>query len=132
MPIDYANYPPDWKAISQRIRERAGDRCESCGVPNRAVIDRHPDGRWILSSELDSMNSSVASDLGWHEEGCAIVKIVLTVHHIDTDLSNNDDANLLALCQRCHLHADRELHLRNAAATRRRRKIDAGQKELLA
>jgi 5-methylcytosine-specific restriction endonuclease McrA len=132
MPMDRSKYPADWDAISQRIRERSGQTCESCGVPNRAVIDRHPDGRWILSSELDSMNSSVAADLGWHEEGCTIVKVILTVHHIDADTTNNDDANLRALCQKCHLLADRELHLRNAAATRRQRKIDAGQKELIA
>jgi len=29
---------------------------------------------------------------------------VLTVHHIDGDKSNCDPLNLVALCQRCHLH----------------------------
>ena len=28
---------------------------------------------------------------------------VLTVHHIDGDTNNNEDDNLVALCQRCHL-----------------------------
>lgn len=28
----------------------------------------------------------------------------LTVHHIDGDKSNCADDNLVALCQRCHLH----------------------------
>lgn len=28
----------------------------------------------------------------------------LTVHHLDGDKSNVDDTNLVALCQRCHLH----------------------------
>jgi len=27
----------------------------------------------------------------------------LTVHHLDMDTTNNDDDNLVALCQRCHL-----------------------------
>lgn len=27
----------------------------------------------------------------------------LTVHHLDIDKSNNDPANLLVSCQRCHL-----------------------------
>lgn len=33
-------------------------------------------------------------------------------------------------CQRCHLNYDRDEHIANAAATRRRRRIDAGQAEL--
>jgi len=28
----------------------------------------------------------------------------LTVHHLDTEKSNPDPKNLVALCQRCHLH----------------------------
>lgn len=28
----------------------------------------------------------------------------LTVHHLDLDPSNCDDDNLLACCQKCHLH----------------------------
>lgn len=29
---------------------------------------------------------------------------MLTVHHIDEDTFNNEPWNLVALCQRCHLH----------------------------
>lgn len=29
---------------------------------------------------------------------------VLTVHHLDRNKLNNHPANLVALCQRCHLH----------------------------
>ncbi len=40
-------------------------------------------------------------------EGCgqhgSVWRNVLTVHHIDYDPSNNDDSNLLVLCQKCHL-----------------------------
>lgn len=28
----------------------------------------------------------------------------LTTHHLDADKSNPDRSNLVALCQRCHLH----------------------------
>jgi 5-methylcytosine-specific restriction endonuclease McrA len=28
----------------------------------------------------------------------------LTVHHLDTEKGNSDISNLVALCQRCHLH----------------------------
>jgi len=40
---------------------------------------------------------------------------VLTVAHLDHDISNNELSNLRALCQRCHLDYDREDN------TRRRR-----------
>lgn len=35
----------------------------------------------------------------------------LTVHHLDMNPSNNRWWNLLALCQRCHLHIQGKLHL---------------------
>lgn len=37
--------------------------------------------------------------------------------------------NLKAMCQRCHLSFDRDEHALNAAKTRRRKKIEAGQLE---
>lgn len=40
------------------------------------------------------------------------------------------DENLAALCQRCHLNYDRDEHRVNAARTRRRKRIEAGQMEL--
>jgi hypothetical protein len=44
----------------------------------------------------------------WHCEHCRAWHKkpghVLTVHHIDMDKSNCDDNNLVALCQKCHLH----------------------------
>jgi hypothetical protein len=41
------------------------------------------------------------------------------------------DCNLIALCARCHLLRDLPHHVQNAAKTRRQKKIDAGQMELL-
>lgn len=40
------------------------------------------------------------------------------------------DSDLAALCNRCHLVYDLQLHVRNAKRTRRRRRIAAGQLEL--
>lgn len=51
-----------------------------------------------------------------------MVKIVLTVAHLDHQPENNDRTNLRALCQRCHLTYDAAHHARNAAATRRGRR----------
>ncbi len=36
MPMQRHLYPKDWKAISLRIRERAGWRCELCGIAQGA------------------------------------------------------------------------------------------------
>jgi len=36
-PENKARYPRDWKQISLRIRERAGNKCEDCGVENYSI-----------------------------------------------------------------------------------------------
>jgi 5-methylcytosine-specific restriction endonuclease McrA len=79
MPIRAENralYPVDWKAISLRIRERAGQVCEWCPAENGKP---HP----ITGST-----------------------VVLTVAHLDHDPRNCADDNLKALCQRCHNRYD--------------------------
>ncbi len=86
-----ALYPRDWPAISRRIRERAGNRCEECGAEN---------GR---------PNPRTGS------------RVVLTVAHLDHDPRNCADGNLRALCQLCHLRYDAAEHARNAQRTRERR-----------
>ena len=102
MPMDRSRYPDDWEVISRRIRfGRAKGRCEFCGAVHGEL---HPD------------TGSV---------------VVLTVAHLDHDTTNNDDSNLAALCQRCHLRHDAALHAQHAAETRRRQMEDAGQLRLL-
>lgn len=104
MAFDRRRYPADWPAISRRIRfERAGGRCEWCGVENYSAI---PGRRG---------------------------KIVLTVAHLGVphadgrpgnkhDKSDVRPENLAALCQRCHLNYDRADHLAAAARTRERKR----------
>lgn len=43
-------------------------------------------------------------------------KIVLTIAHLNHDITDNRPENLRALCQKCHLTLDKDQHL----ATRRR------------
>ncbi|MBC6441213.1 MAG: hypothetical protein GDA49_12565 [Rhodospirillales bacterium] len=80
MPIRPENrhrYPPDWPAISRRIRfERAAGRCEHCGA---AHGEPHP----VTGS-----------------------RVVLTVAHLDHTPEHCGDDNLAALCQRCHNRYD--------------------------
>jgi hypothetical protein len=144
MPIDYSRYPADWKAISRRIRfERAGGKCEWCGAPNGLYVIRRDDGTFKTwtNCEQDRDTRGVFW-LAWQEEDGEIcsdydtfrgndrpIKIVLTVAHLDHDTTNNDDSNLAALCQRDHLRHDAQHHAKNAAQTRRRRKVEAGQGE---
>lgn len=100
MPMDRSKYPANWDEISRAIRERAGWRCEFCGIPN----------------------GSAATKSG--------KPVILTVAHLDHDTTNSDPANLRALCQACHLGYDLTHHMRNAAETRRRKRMDAGQIEM--
>ena len=104
MPMDRSKYPANWEQISEQIRfERAGGRCE--GSP------RYPDCR-AIHGQPHPVTGSI---------------VVLTVAHLDHDPTNNDPANLRALCQRCHLTHDAKLHAQHAAVTRRQRQIEAGQ-----
>ena len=98
MPIRPENrkrYPPNWKAISARIRQRAGNRCE--GSPD------YPACR--------AANGEPHPDTG--------SRVVLTVAHLDHTPEHCDDRNLKAMCQRCHLYYDRHHHAQTRYSTRR-------------
>jgi len=69
-------YPENWKQISFLVRERAGDKCEMCGVHNKQINPR-----------TDAL-------------------VVLTVHHINADPTDNRRMNLIALCQEHHNRLD--------------------------
>ncbi len=126
MPIraaDRDRYPENWDALSRFIRdERAGGRCECtgecddqhrggrCNARDGARVQRwKPDPAWW--AEDPPMSGA------WHPP----ITIVLTVAHLDQTPEHNDDGNLLACCQRCHLRIDRWQHGANALRTRQRR-----------
>jgi len=103
MPIDYSKYPANWKTeIRPAILKRAGNRCEFCGVQNGSTVYRQKKSR--CRGQSSSYSNTKA------------VKIVLTVAHLNHDITDNRPENLRALCQRCHLTHDKEQH----AQTRRR------------
>ncbi len=107
-PENKALYPKDWKAISLAARDRAGNCCE--GSP------AYPECR-VANGEPHPATQS---------------RVILTVAHLDHDPANCAPANLKAWCNRCHLTYDAQHHAKNAAITRRQRKLDAGAQELLA
>lgn len=93
MPIDYSKYPPNWKTeIRPRIMARSGGKCEWCGAEN---YQAHP----VTGG-----------------------RVVLTIAHLNHDITDNRDENLAALCNRCHLTYDARHHAENAKATRARKK----------
>lgn len=119
MPIDYSLYPPNWKAIRQAILDRAGNRCECVG--ECGLHQTNPGPRRCVERHLEPAI--------W-----ARGRVVLTIAHLPEAEGPHDGRPelLKAMCQRCHLRMDRELHAKNAADTRRRRKVELGQMELLA
>lgn len=81
MPIDYSEYPENWRMISYTVRYLiAGNRCEWCGAFNHKD---HPDtGSYVI----------------------------LTVAHLNHEKMDCSVENLKALCQRCHLTHDAQRH----------------------
>ena len=95
MPIDYDDYPANWKTyIRPEILKRAENKCE--GSP------AYPDCR-AANKEKHPVTGS---------------KVILTIAHLDHIKSHNDgmdeggpvlpkeESNLRAWCQRCHLTYD--------------------------
>lgn len=83
MPIDYKKYPPNWKTeIVPRIKERAGHKCEFCGIENYTIKDN----------------------------GTKVVLTIAHLDH-DSDNHNVSDDRLAALCQKCHLQYDLKRHI---------------------
>jgi hypothetical protein len=116
MPIDYSLYPPDWKTVIRpRIMARARHCCEGCGVANHSTVLSK--SRVLLCDPQPYRDA--ASNVGfYHTADERATVIVLTIAHLDHDTSNNEDSNLKALCQRCHLTHDAGHHSRNARKTR--------------
>jgi hypothetical protein len=123
-----ALYPADWGAISTRIREAAGWKCQRCNAPNRTPVARGVGGdvgTYMLEdgAVFDAETGErLGAARGSEYESSHTTIIVLTVAHLDQDPRNNDDSNLRALCQRCHLAHDKAQHVASAKATRQARK----------
>lgn len=145
MPVDMSRYPANWREIVAQVRERAGDRCEWCGVHNHAWGYRDRAGNFHRVTKRPLIEAGckrppffVATVIG----KIKIIEIILTTAHLGTahadgtpgdkhDKLDCRPENLAYLCQRCHLNYDREEHKANAARTRRQKVLDAGQMELM-
>jgi ribosomal protein L15E len=92
MPCDYKLYPKNWKEIRARIQQRAGDKCEWCGLPNYCMVKRYSTGKTI--------------------------KVICTTAHLNHEITDNRDENLAFLCQKCHNSHDAKNRSGNARKTR--------------
>lgn len=101
MPMNSDLYPPNWDQIATAIKAAAQWVCQDCGMQCRRPGEPFDTHRRTMS-----------------------------VHHVDHNPPNCEPSNLLALCAACHLKRDAPHHARNAARTRRQKRIDAGQQEL--
>lgn len=116
MPCDYKQYPKNWKWISAQVRKRNDGRCELCYAPNGEMVVRtkYGDHPWRLISDT----------------GDKKVKVVLTVHHIDSNHNNNSEQNLISLCQRCHCRLNLADHIKHSKETRAKKKALKNQVSL--
>lgn len=108
-PFDISRYPPDWKEISQRVKERAGWRCQcegECGRSHGGRCQAHHGDDFYPSGKPRKR------------------PVTLTTAHLDHATSGTDESRMRAMCEACHLRYDADHHRRNASATRARRVAD--------
>ena len=136
MPIrpDLRQYykPPAWAAVRRRILERVGGkfdeqgkyhggaRCEQCKVPDQQRVERDHIGNWrSLLASIGRPFRNVHGNVTTYEAVQSmrrVVRIVLTVAHLNHTPGDDRDENLAALCQWCHLHYDAEHHKETRSA----------------
>lgn len=112
MPIRPENkklYPKNWAKIRSNILARAEYCCEFCFLRNYELGIRDEGYFYGLTSTHKQ---------GQFYGGRKVIKIVLTIAHLDHDPTNNDYSNLKALCQQCHNRYD----ARHRAENRKRNK----------
>ncbi len=122
MPIKPENkgrYPKDWPLISKRIRERAGNQCEVCGIANGLQGWRVADGTFYTVEQFaESHINPKHEDELCRKADRHPVTIVLTVAHLNHTPEDCAEDNLKAMCQCCHNRYDAPHRLANARRTR--------------
>jgi len=125
-------YGKEWRTVIRpRVLKRAGGqfdgkgqylggaKCEQSGKPDRKLVDVKSGagsmlwrltimgwGRWTRD-DRKSFSAWIVRGLPWRPR---TVQCILTVAHLDHNPRDNQDSNLKALCQWCHLNYDRLHH----------------------
>lgn len=122
-PENKARYPKNWPEIRLAILQRAQHRCEH---PGCTAIHRQlgywRDSLWVpLPRALRDAGvegpTTVECDDG---STLKVIRIVLTIAHLDHTPENCGPENLRAWCQRHHLAYDAEHHRQTAYMTRKK------------
>lgn len=123
-PENRSRYPKDWPVIRERIMARAHNRCEhpGCKAEHRALGYWRKDEwvrlpRALRDAGVDKPTSIACAD----GSTLKIIRIILTIAHLDHTPENCADDNLRAWCQRHHLAYDHQHHITNAYMTRKER-----------
>lgn len=130
---------PEWRWIRALVSVRSGNKCERCQAPNGKIILRSADmttyfyeadpgegiGELRDADTGDLIKVVSYNDMPPMSESAIIV--VLTVAHLDQDVSNNDPENLAHLCQLHHNRLDAKHRAKSARENRLRK---AGQSDL--
>jgi hypothetical protein len=121
--MEHDRYPKNWFAISTEVKTAADWHCQYCGKPCRKpgesleeLADRLSDDWYAkLCGEVWDEETGEHAEVPLYPQ-----RFCLTAAHLDQNPSNNDPANLRALCAPCHLRHDRPHITANAYAKRER------------
>jgi 5-methylcytosine-specific restriction endonuclease McrA len=103
MPIDYKNYHEDWKDIIRpRILKRDKYTCQHCFLKRKTKYILKANQKVIVDTEFDIQY--------YTKLNIKIYTVILHVAHLNHDIDNNEDFNLLTLCSACHLKYDGKRH----------------------
>ena len=97
MPIDYKQYPKNWKTeIRPKVLERANNCCEFCGVENHRLDTSLP----VSQDDWEYYPEGMMAE-NYVLDGIKATKVILTIAHLDHDKLNHDVSidRLRALCQ---------------------------------
>lgn len=117
-PENAAKYPggsirsPEWLAIREAVRERAGDRCEECGARHLAYGYRRGDGYFDdlgLDRGAAELHYLEIVPMTTERQVGYFFRIVCTTAHVDNALVDHSLGNLRFWCQRCHLGHDQAM-----------------------
>lgn len=119
--MNLKDYPPDWKAISIEVRQRAGDQCECEGECGTHAGERCAAVNYALGHRRVATGQWKPFAAGRDEEEWSKPSlVVLTVAHLwqgpcadhhAAGVKCGDPSHLKAMCQACHLRYDLAHHI---------------------